>query len=399
MEKLQKKYETWLSDFHNAELLFFAGFIIYLGRGVWSTTTFPLPRLISKLCLLLPLLLIGLKVLFFDNYKVKPLIILGISAIGSLLIYRSSSYLNILFWLVLVAGSKNISFKKILKVYLVIAGSIILLAFCSSLLGVIENYRYVTTSRGIRNSFGITYTTDFAAHIFFLALAFFYLVGEKLKLYHYIGVLIVASLIYRFCNARLDSCSLVLIVITFGLGNWIEHSCYIGKNGKNLWRNIWSTKGIYIMPFLAVISLAATVLYRPGSGLLFELDKVISSRLLLGNQGIKEYGYTLFGQAIDMIGNGGGTEYPSNYFFIDCSYIYVLLRFGVLFAVAVLIAYTAACYKNKHDLFFLYAIALVAVNCTIAHHLLEFEYNPFALALLATCVRNENNKRSRLFIS
>lgn len=399
MGKLQKKYETWVSDFHNAELLFFAGFIIYLGRGVWSTTTFPLPRLISKLCLLLPLLLIGLKVLFFDNYRVKSLIILGISAIGSLLIYRSSSYLNILFWLVLVAGSKNISFEKILKVYLVIAGSIILLAFCSSLLGVIENYRYVTASRGIRNSFGITYTTDFAAHIFFLALAFFYLIGEKLKLYHYIGVLILAGLIYLFCNARLDSCSLALIAIIFGLGNWIEHSCYIGKNGKNLWRNIWSTTGMYIMPFLAVISLAATVLYRPNSGLLFELDKVISSRLFLGNQGIKEYGYTLFGQAIDMIGAGGGTEYSSNYFFIDCSYIHVMLRFGVLFAIAVLIAYTIACYKNKHDLFFLYAIALVAVNCTIAHHLLEFEYNPFALALLATSVRSENIRRSRLFIS
>ena len=171
MEKLQKWYETWLLDYHNGELLFFIGFIIYLGRNTWITTTFPFPNIINKLCLLLPLLLIVLKIFFFDSYRVKPLLILCLSMIVSLMIYCSSGYLNVLFWLLLVLGSKDISFKKILEIYLLITGSIVLLAFCSSLLGVIENYQYVTTSRGIRNSFGITYTTDFASHIFFLILA------------------------------------------------------------------------------------------------------------------------------------------------------------------------------------------------------------------------------------
>ena len=31
------------------ELLFFTGFIIYHARGVWATTMFPFPRIISKL--------------------------------------------------------------------------------------------------------------------------------------------------------------------------------------------------------------------------------------------------------------------------------------------------------------------------------------------------------------
>ena len=394
MEKLQKWYETWLLDYHNGELLFFIGFIIYLGRNTWITTTFPFPNIINKLCLLLPLLLIVLKIFFFDSYRVKPLLILCLSMIVSLMIYCSSGYLNVLFWLLLVLGSKDISFKKILEIYLLITGSIVLLAFCSSLLGVIENYQYVTTSRGIRNSFGITYTTDFASHIFFLILAFFYLMGENLKFYHYMGTLIIAALIYHFCNARLDSCSIVLIVIVFSLGNWIEYSKYSGKNFRKLWKNNWAKKGIYIMLLLAVVSVVVTNLYRPENKLLSELNTLFSSRLYQGQKGIKEYGYKLFGQYVELVGGGGSeshAKFPSNYFFVDCPYIYVVLRYGVLFTVFVVTSYMAACHKNRHDLYFLYTIALIAVNCTIAHHLLEFEYNPFALSLLSISVRNNKS--------
>ncbi len=391
MEKLQKRYEAWLSDYHNGELLFFIGFIIYLGRNTWATTTFPLPGFISKLCLLLPLLIIGIKIFFFDSYHARPLLILGLLLIGSFVIYYRSTYLNVLFWVILVGGSKNIPFKKILKVYLLIAGSIIFLAFCSSLLGVIENYQYVTRFRGIRNSFGITYTTDFAAHIFFLILTLYYLLGEKLKFYHYICTLIIAWLIYYFCNARLDSCSIVLIVIIFGLGNGIKHSRSLGKTCQNLWKQTWVTKGVYVMPFLASASLVTTILYRTGDGILAKLDGLLSSRLSLGNRGIKKYGYKLFGQPIEMVGSGGGTDTPDNYFFIDCSYLHIMLRYGVLFCIVVIIAYTIACYKNRNDLYFLYSITLLAINCSIAHHLLEFEYNPFALALLAVNIKNESS--------
>ena len=92
------------------------------------------------------------------------------------------------------------------------------------------------------------------------------------------------------------------------------------------------------------------------------------------------------GQKIDMIGAGGTTIFPDNYFFIDCSYILVCLRYGVIALLLLLIVYSLSCIKNKKDIYFLYAITLVSINCVIAHHILELEYNPFALAILSQCV-------------
>ena len=152
------------------ELLFFTGFIIYLARGVWATTMFPFPRIISKLCFGLAILFIGLKILLYDRYPYRRLICIGIMALDSLLVIYSSHYLNIFFWVLLILGAKDISFKKILQIYLIITISIMTLAFIASMTGVIENLKYVTDDRGVRQAFGCVYTTDFASHIFYIAL-------------------------------------------------------------------------------------------------------------------------------------------------------------------------------------------------------------------------------------
>lgn len=49
------------------------------------------------------------------------------------------------------------------------------------------------------------------------------------------------------------------------------------------------------------------------------------------------------------------------------------------------------CFRNKKDIYLLFAIALVAVNCVIAHHIIEAAYNPFAFALLACNAGNANS--------
>ena len=61
------------------------------------------------------------------------------------------------------------------------------------------------------------------------------------------------------------------------------------------------------------------------------------------------------------------------------------------------VIFAICCYKNRHDRYFLYAIALVSVNCMIAHHIIQIEYNPFALALLATCVREKSREEQSVF--
>ncbi|MCI8951068.1 MAG: hypothetical protein HFG49_13695 [Lachnospiraceae bacterium] len=390
-------YQKCLSDQYTGELLFFAGYILFLWRSVWITTMFPLGGLMTLICVPLAALFVGLKILLYDHYSIKQFFLLGLALACICLVLYSSGSINPFFWLLLIAGSRNIKFEKILKVYLAINVTIVLLAFGASSLDVIENLRYETVNRGTRNSFGIIYPTDFGAHIFFLFLAYFYLKGEKLRHYHYGITILAAALVYYFSNARLDSgCTLALAVL-FALGNWISNSRKAGRNLKIWWEREWDRLGVWVMPILAVFSIVLTVIYQRNSSAWQELNDIVSGRLELGRRGIDEYGWSLFGQPLTLVGFGGTVGEQSNYNFIDCSYMYMLLRHGILFVILMVAIFSICCYKNRHDRYFLYAIALVSVNCMIAHHIIQVEYNPFALALLAECVREKNKEKQGAF--
>lgn len=380
------------------EQLFLLGLIAYLGISMWATTMFPLTALVSKVFKLSFLALVGLKILLYDHYRTIPLIAMALAGACVVLTLYSSSYAVILVSLVLVAGSKGVSFEKILQTYLVVIGGIMLLAFAASLLGVIENLQYETVSRGIRNSFGIIYTTDFAAHVFYLVLTYFYLKGENLKYYHYLITLAISGLVYHFCNARLDSASIALVAVLFALGNGILHAKHVSRRVRLFWTHVWETIGPWLVPAMAAFAILITATFRPGNALLDAFEKESGRRIGMGKEAMEEYGIKLFGQYIEMVGNGGTTErHGSEYFFLDCSYVNIFMRFGVLVMLMVAGVYLFSCIRNRHDQYFLYAVALLAFNSLIAHHMMEVEYNPFTLALLATCMRGSRKERGRLW--
>lgn len=388
----------WLEDGHIGQQLFLLGLVCCLGISMWGTTMFPLTAMISKLFKVSFLLLVGLKILLYDHYHTGPLVSIALSGIFVLLALRASSSTPLLLCMLLVAGSKEVAFQKILQIYLVIIGGIMFLAFAASLLGVIENLQYETVSRGTRNSFGIIYTTDFASHVFYLVVTFFYLKGEKLKVYHYILTLVVSGLVYYFCNARLDSASIALVAILFALGNGIIHTKHISRRLKRLWTRTWELLGPWVVPAFGALSILVTATFQPGNALLDYFEKESGRRIGMGKEAMEKYGIKLFGQYIELVGNGGTTEiHGSEYFFLDCSYVNMFMRFGVIVTLLVAGLYLLSCWRNRHDQYFLYAVALIAFNSLIAHHFLEVEYNPFTLAALATCMRQPVTETGRLW--
>lgn len=378
-----------MDDPHTGEVLFFLGYIIYLGKFVWASTMFPFPAIINKLCLLLSIMLIGLKIILFDRYRFSTL--LGIAAIilCSCTVFFSTRYTNAIFWIFLVMGSKDLDMRKMLKIYLVVTGSIVFLAVCASLVGVIENLQYARTSRGVRNSFGIIYVTDFAAYIFYLALIYFYLKGPELRWVHIISLVAVSGIVYYFCKARVDCICMVLIALIFGTQIFFNHVKYGFSRIKRLWNGFWYKLGILSMPILAFLSIVVSFHYNSENPLMKALNNLLSNRLALGKQGFDKYGVSLFGKIIEMNGMGGTTTMPENYFFIDCSYVNILLRQGLIFLLIILFSYTLLCYKNQRDIYLLFAIALVSINCIIAHHIIEVSYNPFAFTLLMLSAQNQ----------
>ena len=147
--------------------MYLLAFFIFLISETFSTTMFQLPGSAYTLCKAVACLLLIIKVFRFDEFSRRTFFIFVLLILEAILVYVNSGYMEVFFWVLFVMGAKNVSFKKILKVYLIVTISIVLLAFCASMLQVIENLQYTRgDGKRVRNSFGAIYTTDFASHIF-----------------------------------------------------------------------------------------------------------------------------------------------------------------------------------------------------------------------------------------
>ena len=338
--------------------------------------------LFSFFCLGLMLL----KVMLYDHFTVRQLVFSVLMlAVGALTYWGTG---NILYFslMVVVIASKDVDFDKIVSVWLVVVITIMFLAFVASQLNIIPNLRYVALDffkrkKIIRDSFGIIYPTDCAAHVFFCLLSLFYLRRNYLKWYDFVSGLIAGILVYYCCKAKLDALSIFLTTVLFFIA-------YIFKHNK-LWEKIWSVIGPVITPIACAFMIALTYAYKP-EGVLERLNNIISRRLSYGKAGIDEYGIPIWGQKLKLIGHGGTTEeIHYHYNFLDVSYVNILVTSGIAFLSTFMIIYFIIAYIHRKKTFLLCALSMVAFNCAIAHHMTAIEYNVFTLALFATVAGKE----------
>lgn len=401
MERLSNAYERLASNPENGECMYLLGFTVMLFRDTMITTMFPFSENVSHICLIILLTLICGKILLFDNYSLKMLIAVIMMLACGVLVALSSGYIYPFQWLLLIIGAKDVSFEKIVRLYLIVNISIVSLAFCASMLGIIENLVYIENKTGaLRNSFGCIYTTDFAAHIFYMILAVFYIKRNVIHWWYYICTVLAAGLVYYFCRAKLDTVCILLTAFVFGIYNLYK---YQYDKEKCRYRFRWQKKykifikryikkSVIIVPVLAAFTYMLSYMYVPDNEFMAAVNDISTGRVSLGNIGIKKYGMTFFGQDVPMTGFGGTTKPPKKYFIIDCSYIHVYLKYGLVMTFMLFIIYFVIC-KKRADVELMLMVIIMAVSCTVDHHLLDIAYNFVPLALFAAVESKAAGKR------
>ena len=72
-----------------------------------------------------------------------------------------------------------------------------------------------------------------------------------------------------------------------------------------------------------------------------------------------------------MEGNGRKTNFDFRYTFIDCSYLNMLMRFGIIVFIIVLFLIEITMIRNYNNIFILGLIALICLHSAIEHHFLN----------------------------
>ena len=355
---------------------------LYFIRLFFNTTLFslPWPGNFDRLLRLAAAILVCLKFVCPDCKKDKRLLLSIGGGMVCMLSCFSNGYLFLWDLAVLVIGTMDVSYKKILKIYCVCGLTIFGLALAGAFMGCIRNLVY----SGPRHAFGIVYPTDFAAHVVFMALVVWAL--YKWIPYQLMAVVMcgLTYILYHYSRARCGSIVMGLSVIAV---------LYVGLTEK------WGTKSRIIrgfssiidwllviwMPLCSAVMIRLSMNYNSEDADLSAINQWISSRLSLAHNAISEYGIKIFGTAFEMIGGGSDTVTRSGYNYIDSSYCLILLQYGaaVLLIICLWNMWTAGKAVRAKKRRIVVALALISVHSMIEHHLLELAYNPFLLLVFA----------------
>lgn len=389
MKSCGVKLELWMESRKSEllELVYLLLFGVFFFDAFLHTTMFPLKDH-TQLHLMMQIVLlvyVFVKCALTGERKIRQIILPAAVLLFFLVAYtRRSKYEVLVTIALLILGAQDISFRKILWIYLAMGILLMVIMIAAAGTGQIENLVYHQAGRKERIAFGAVYPTDFGAHVFYLCLAWGYLRREKIRIAELLVMFLCGTGVYVFCEARMNAGGILLFVLM--MGYYRLRAVHAEKKGRDYRMNSavqWIMA--FSVPACAALFIWMTVSYRADSAFWQKLNQMTTSRLALGKRGIEQYGFSWFGQFIPMVGSGGTTEPRPDYFFLDSSYISILLCMGTVVFLLLCFLYVRISVQavRRQDIALLIAVFCLALQCSIEHHMLEIAYNPFTLAAFA----------------
>ena len=381
--KTNKKY---------GEYLFFIVFICYLitqySLGTTLYSDYAYSSLPYRIFMIISVLVV-FKIIFFNTTdELKNMIIyILIGIIIWIGCFNARAY-DIFYYYLFIVAAKKIDFKKIVEIFVIVIIFSLLITVVASKFGFLLS---LTNSRGwgdpgIRYALGTIYPTDLAARTFYLQLMYVSVRKFRLTFPEYIAGFSFSIMMYIITDTRVD---FILMIATL-LGA-LSYK-YIVSFLEFLGTKILIVSGV-IATFGMII---LTYLYTSRVGALRILDKILSMRLKNGHEAFEKYNVTMAGQYIFQQGNGGVHNGMFHYFFIDCTFVRVLMMNGLI---TFMFFMGSLCYiLNRFMKYKAYSLVivlvLIVISSLIDHHMTEMSFNIIFLAMFANIDYFKDNSRS-----
>ena len=333
----------------------------------------------------LAIILLLLKIYILDGLSLKKKLGYLLIIFLAFLSWRNSQAVDILIYTLFILGAKGINFHTIINYFFKTGLIMLFLTVIYSQLGIIKDSVYVR-EKFLRHSMGINYPTDFAAHIFSLILAYFYLYFKKITWRSYIGIIIISMIMYSLTQARLDVIVSLLTIPVMAIAKRAYEA-------RGISRDIASFYWI-VAPILSYITVISAIFYSANNRLFQVVNNVVSKRLEISHLAFEKYSISLFGKRVIEHGFGGAQGFKQfyqsgmsgGYFYIDSSFIRLAIIYGLIMLLFVIIVMTLIGMRSVSVQGYCLAgiMLLLTVSFIIEQHILDISYNPFLIALLAS---------------
>lgn len=281
---------------------------------------------------------------------------------------------DVCFMLLLAFTARRFRFRDLLQIGILIttvSALIVVGAFATGLIG--QTYE---GARG-RGSLGFGWVTFLSHYYLMIAVGYTVLRGKIISNAEIIVMLIIDCAIFLLTGAR-NSFVLALAFLLI---------VFIAKHA-----NHWSAGRIsravsaLAFPACAAISWVLYATINPNTLSGMSLNSFLTGRIALSQQALDLYGVNLFGNAVQWVTQSNirsGLYSASQYLYVDCSYLNVLINYGLVVFFALIAALSAVAFKaTRRSGFVLGAAFLVfAVHGIVDPQLLDLHYCTFLLLL------------------
>lgn len=389
------------------DIIYRCGLILYIAYMAMSMTmrcVYDVSILMQRVGTVLLLLVCIYRIVFelFRNIKLAFFSILLV-LFSYIFSYFSPNMYTFPFTAMAIVGAIGISADQILLVGII--GNLIMV-FNNVLMTLTTGYNSLQARDFFyfgHNSFYVSKinnlsSTDLAAHHFWIIAAYLWVRGYKITWGEIFALSSLNIFIYSLTGSNTSFlCISLVLLIAFCIK---IKSALINK--KNLADTViaktnnkvdsgvfeWFKNAVvflcrYSFVFFSIIMIILTVAYNNQSKLMNFINVLLHGRLGLGYRGFVEYGVHLVSPGVPSYGMDSSAE--GFYNFLDCSYINILIRYGIILLVFYVGLMTLIQLKHKKYVYGVLLLSVCALSCIEEHHLIELPYNFFPLLLFADC--------------
>lgn len=331
-----------------------------------------------------------IKLLVDVYYDRRRMIVFGV-ALAILVIGYFGNHNNMLvLYSTIFIAADDIDSDWIVKIALLCQSLIFIVTVGLAELGIVDNVIWDATSARPRYFMGFAWVTTASILFLFMALEYIYLKRGRINIAEYGVMMVINYWLYRLTDTRMATIILIFGATFFLIFGWEMKKGHITYRLRVLWTAV---------PFiLAVVTILLQYVYYPGNALLSKLNDLLSGRLQYGNNGIAEYGFSLFGRQITWVGYSNDWKSGMKYNYVDSSYLQVALEFGVVILLLVLMMYSILIYTSIRNgkYYISWIIMIVLLLCVTEPRLVKLAFNPFLLLSVTESIeymRNRNKNR------
>lgn len=374
--------------------------VVFLLVSLLSTTFYAryVSGIFYNVSMIASISLLVIKELISEKFNFRNIIsMLGIIfvyiLVGSITGFLSTLAVTVFF----VFALRDIPFRRVVEASLFMTTIVLVFVVLSSKLGYILDYVELSPER-IRHYLGFRYSLFPSTVLLNIVAMTLFLTKDKIS-YKRLFILLVATIwIYKQTDSRLAFISsLVLIGINL-LMKWYPS---ILKSNDFILKKL---KFSYLVN--AIFSYWIAKMYltfsNPNINDFFKnANDFLGGRIYYAHRSLKIYGYNLFGQKINWVGNGlseSGIKNSSEYLYVDNLYIQILQRHGLVILLILLIILTITLNHllRKKEYVLSLILIVLSFHAMIDDLILNLHYNIFLILIGTLMNQSQSNFEENL---